>query len=171
MKKKIADIIISIMLFFTGVCLLFWADKVIEIVTILLGSIIILYGVKSIIKYVKNKTGSVVTLTTGVSSIIVGIILLIKQTIIADTISFIVGIFMIISSIGSLVNNIEQKGRHFGMGLGLSITGIIIGALCIVGKLLIPNIILQFMGVLLIVYGVTNLINSIIAPLISNKNN
>ena len=170
MKKKIADILLSVLLFATGVCLLFWSDEVIKVVTILLASVIMLYGVRTIIKYIRFEPKSAVSLASGIISIVVGVILLFKQTIIADTISFIVGIFIIMSSIGNLITAVEQKGKNYTMGLGLSITGIVIGILCIIGKLLIPNIVLQFIGVLLIIFGVTNFINVLISPITRNKN-
>ena len=170
MKKKIGDLLLSILLFVIGVCLLFWSEEVIKVVTILLGSVIILYGVRTIIKYIRLEPKSTILLSTGIVSIIIGIILLIKQTIIADTISYIVGIFIIMSSLGNLMNTIELKSNNYVMGIGLSITGIVIGALCIICKLLLPNIILQFMGVLLIIFGVTNFINALISPIIGNKN-
>ena len=164
MKKKIADIILSLLLFVVGICLLFWSDEVIKVVTILLGSIFILYGIRAIIKYYKLEPRSILLLSIGIISIVIGIILLFRQNIISEIISFIVGIFIIISSIGSLTNALEFRNHNYMIGIGLSITGIIIGILCIIGKLLIPNIVLQFMGVLLIIYSVTSIINTLVMP-------
>ena len=59
---------------------------------------------------------------------------------------------------------IEQHGNNYALNIGLSITGIVIGILCVIGKLLIPNIVLEFMGVLLIIFSVTNVINALITP-------
>ncbi len=162
MKKKISDILLSLLLFIIGICLLFWSDEVIKAVSILLGSLFILYGVMTIIKYFKTEPRSVLLISIGIISIVIGIILLFRKNIITETISFIVGIFIIISSIGSLTNAIEQKSKNYMIGIGLSVTGIIIGVLCVLGKILIPNIILEFMGVLLIIYSVTSVINTIV---------
>lgn len=164
MKKKISDILLSLLLFIIGICLLFWSDEVIKAVSILLGSLFILYGVMTIIKYFKTEPRSVLLISIGIISIVIGIILLFRKNIITETISFIVGIFIIISSIGSLTNAIEQKSKNYMIGIGLSVTGIIIGVLCVLGKILIPNIILEFMGVLLIIYSVTSVINTIVIP-------
>ena len=139
MKKKISDILLSLLLFIIGICLLFWSDEVIKAVSILLGSLFILYGVMTIIKYFKTEPRSVLLISIGIISIVIGIILLFRKNIITETISFIVGIFIIISSIGSLTNAIEQKSKNYMIGIGLSVTGIIIGVLCVLGKILIPN--------------------------------
>ena len=165
MKKKLGDILLSVLLFVIGVCLLYWSDEVIRVVTILLGSIFILYGIITIVKYLRSEPRSVLSLSIGIISIIIGIILLFKQTIISEIISFVVGIFIIIASIGNLTNAIEEKGKNYTIGIGLSITGIVIGILCVIGKLLIPNIMLEFMGVLLIIFSVTSVINTLISPI------
>ncbi len=164
MKKKLGDLLLSLILFTIGVCLMFWAGEVIRIVTILLGSIFILYGLITLFRYIKYEPKSVLSLTIGILSIIIGIILLVRQNIISEIISFIVGIFIVITSIGSLTNTIEQKGKNYTIGIGLSIAGIVIGVLCIIGKLLIPSIILQFMGVLLVIFSVINIINTLVSP-------
>ena len=44
----------------------------------------------------------------------------------------------------------------------LSIIGIIIGIMCIVGKFLVPDIIVTYIGVMLILYSVISIINIII---------
>ena len=164
MKKKFEGLIISLLLFGVGICLLYWADKVIEIVSIILGSILVLYGIKKIYRYIKYDPKSNFSLVVAIISLIIGIVLLIKMNIIADTFSIIVGTFIISTCIGGLINSLEQKKSNYKINAGLSVTGIIIGTLCIIGKILVPNIILQFMGVLLIVYGVVNFINIIIVP-------
>ena len=164
MKKKFGDLVLSVFLFVIGICLLYWSDEVIMVVTILLGSTFILYGIITLIKYLRANPKSILSIMIGVLSIIIGIILLFRQTIISEIISFIVGLYIIITSIGSLMLAIEQHGNNYALNIGLSITGIVIGILCVIGKLLIPNIVLEFMGVLLIIFSVTNVINALITP-------
>ena len=103
-------------------------------------------------------------LVSGIISIVIGVVLLLKPTIIADTLSFVIGILIIIICIGSISNALEVKGASYKISIGLAITGIVIGILCVVGKIFIPNIILEFVGVLLIIFSVTGIINAIITP-------
>ena len=85
MKKKISDILLSLLLFIIGICLLFWSDEVIKAVSILLGSLFILYGVMTIIKYFKTEPRSVLLISIGIISIVIGIILLFRKNIIKHT--------------------------------------------------------------------------------------
>jgi uncharacterized membrane protein HdeD (DUF308 family) len=43
----------------------------------------------------------------------------------------------------------------------LSCIGVFIGLMCIVGKFLLPDMIIKYVGILLIVYGIINIINFI----------
>ena len=164
MKKKIGDILLSLLLFALGVCLLFCPGSVIKVTSILLGSIFILYGIISVIRYVNDDPKSTANLISGIISIVIGVVLLLRPTIIAETLSFVIGILIIIMCIGSIASALEVKGASYKISIGLAITGIVIGVLCLLGKILIPNIILEFIGVMLIIFSVVSIINAIITP-------
>ena len=66
--------------------------------------------------------------------------------------------------VGSIGSALEVKGASYKISIGLAITGIVIGILCVLGKILIPNIILEFIGVMLIIFSVVSIINAIITP-------
>ena len=164
MKKKIGDILLSLLIFALGVCLLFWPGSVIQVTSILLGSIFVLYGIISVIRYIKDDPKSVMNLVSGILSIVVGVVLLLRPTIIAETMSFIIGILIVIMCIGSIANALEVKGASYKISIGLAIAGIVVGVLCVIGKILLPNIILELIGVLLIIFSVISIINAVITP-------
>ena len=160
MKKKLGDLLVSALLLFIGICLLFWAENVIKSISIVLGGAFILYGGFHIYKYVKDDPKSTISLVGAVALVTVGLIILIRPNIISEIISFVIGAFIIITCIGSLSRSLENKKNDDSkLNMWLSIIGLVIGILCVIGKLLIPNVILQFMGILLIIYGVINIIN------------
>ena len=165
MKKRIEDIIISIGLFIVGLCMLLWAEKVTNLVSIIFGILIILYGIFAAISYFKNEEKTTIYMIYAIVFIVMGTVLVSKPEIMAEIISFIIGIYILLSSIATIKLVLDNKqAKNYNISLGLSIAGIIISILCIIGKLLIPNIILQFVGLLLIVYGVINIINAVVVP-------
>ena len=164
MRKKIEDILLSVLLLALGVCLLFWPGNVIKVTSILLGSIFLLYGIVLVIRYVREEPKSAMNLVSGIISIVIGVVLYLRPTIISEIFSFIIGILIIIMCIGSIANSLEFKKDNYKISVGLAIAGIVIGILCVLGKILIPNIILEFVGVLLIIFSVVNIINAIITP-------
>ena len=165
MKEKIVDILISICLFIVGMCLLLWAEKVTNTVSIILGCVMIVYGIYEAFNYYKSTDKNVIDVIFAIILIACGIILVVKPSIVTELISIVIGAYILLSSIVRLRIALEvKKLTNYNLGFGLSICGIVIGILCIVGKLLIPNIALQFVGVMLMVYSITNIINVIALP-------
>ena len=162
MKKLGSEIVFSILMFIIGICLLLWGQKLLDIITIVFGSLLILYGLYNLISALKNKSKDKNTLTIIYSLIVlvIGIVLVVKPNILSLVISFIVGIYIVISSIASLSLAINAKNSsNYKLQIGLSIVLLVIGILCIVGKFLVPGIILQFVGLMLIIYSIINIIN------------
>ena len=165
MKDKVVDVFISLCLFIVGISLLLWAEKVTNTVSLILGIIMILYGLFIAFNYYKSKEKKSIEVIVSIVFMVSGIILVVKPSIISELISIVIGIYVIISSIIKLRNVLDNKeSNNYNIGFGLSILGIVLGILCIVGKLLIPNIVLQFVGVVLMIYGITNIINTLVLP-------
>ena len=165
MSKKLKDIILSLGLLVVGICLLLWAEKVTNTVSIILGIVAIIYSLTILVPAFKNKKGENSQIAIAAILFIAGLVLLIKPGIIGETISFVIGIFIIITSASKLKDNLDlKKNKNNNLGLILTIIGLIIGLLCILGKLIIPDLVLKFIGVMLIIYSATNIINSIILP-------
>ncbi len=166
--KKIEEVATSLALLFVGVSLFLWAEKVTNLVSIILGVIMLLYSLFLLISIRKDLSNNKGELTLAIILLIGGIVLLVKPEIIKETISFVIGIFIIITSISKLnvaINN--SKKTRSKTGVYLSILGIVLGLLCLLGKLIIPDIVLKFVGFLVIVYSLSNIINTILLP--SNK--
>ena len=69
---------------------------------------------------------------------------------------------MSIKNIGNALENKESPNYKLAVGLGIA--EMIIGVLCVLGKMLIPNIVLRFVGLLLVIYGIINIIGAVITP-------
>ena len=165
MKEKIVDIFISLCLFIVGMSLLLWAEKVTNTVSQILGATMIIYGLYIAFNYYRSKDKKSADVILAIILIVCGIILVVKPSIVTELISIVIGAYVILASIVRLRFVLEVKeNTNYKLGYGLSILGIILGILCIVGKLLIPNIVLQFVGIILIIYGITNIINIVMLP-------
>ena len=165
MQRKLSESLVSICMAIFGVCLVAWADNVTNIISMLLGIVVIVYGVTRIINYLHDKD-NITDLIFGILVLVIGGVLVFRASFLKELISFIIGIYILISSASSFVyvmkNNKENKNSII-----LSIIGIVIGLLCILGKFLIPDIMLQLVGILMIIYGVVNIVNIF---LIDNNN-
>ncbi len=170
-NNKINEVLMYICILLLGVILIVWADKVTNTVSILLGILAIIYAASKIIYYFKNKERVIadnLELIYAIIILVIGLVLIIKVNFLKELISFIIGIYILLSSIIKLSENINL-GKSLNTKLTgpviLSILGILIGILCIAGKFILPNAIVIYIGIMLIVYSII----SIISLIMTNK--
>ena len=168
MKKKILnDIVVDGFILILGISLVVWADKVTNIVSILLGVMAILYGIIVFVNYFKKQDklfSDTMMFTYGIVLFVMGIILIFKVEFLKELISFVIGIYITLTSAMRLHETITvSRASNIKMtpALVLSIVGIVVGLLAITLKLIFPDLIVQYIGVLLIIYSVVNIINVI----------
>ena len=157
-KKLVAPLVIDVIMLAIGICLLLWADKVISAISIAIGSIFMLYSVFNFLSYAraKEKTANDVTkIITGIALAIAGVFLILHTGFILELISFIVGIFIIIESMIRLQDAIlvRKINPNYKTPLALAMIGVVCGVLCIVGKIMVPEVIMQLLGAMLIVFA------------------
>lgn len=157
-----------ICLLLLGVSLVIWADKVTTIASIILGIVAILYGVIACVNYFRNQDKLMndrLTFIYGIVIMVIGFVLIFKVEFLKELISFIIGIYIIFTSciklhesitIGKKIN-VKLKGATI-----LAIVGIIIGILCIAGKFLIPDMVVKYIGILLVIYSVISIVQLVL---------
>ena len=160
MNKKFINVVLTLFVFIFGLSLFLWSDKVTNLMSIIFGILLIIYGLLNSYVYIKSKNKRIINISTSVISLVIGIILVAKPTIVSEIISFIIGGYIVLSSLNLLLDALELKNNN--IIIGLSIVGIIIGIFCILGKILIPNILLSMIGLLLMIYCVIYVIDSIL---------
>ena len=161
MKEKITDIIMAILVILFGLFLVIWADEVTNAMSIVIGILIILYGIRKIYEYFTFKvdTGNIII---GIISIVFGLFLTINLSFIKELISFIIGIYILLISINSLITILKLNSvAKYNKSIILTVIGIIIGFLCIIGKFIIPDLFLRFTGIMIIGFGIINILNTI----------
>ena len=163
-KEKISAVLFNFGILLVGISLILWADKVTNIVSIVLGCLIVFYGIINIVNYFKVKAkefGDSMHFVYGIFIVVIGSVLIFRVNFLKELVSFIVGIYILLASIIKLYDYFVNK-KNNNIKLTSSLIGIVIGILCIVGKFLLPDIILNFIGYMLVIYSLVDTSNLII---------
>ena len=157
-KSILAPSLVDVIMLVLGICLLIWADEVVNTISIAIGSLFILYAAYNIIAFFRAEKRSSATtkLIAGIAMIIAGIFLITQTSFIKELISFIVGIFIVIESMFRLQDSFEIRKHNKDAAkwpLILSCIGLVCGVLCILGKLMLQDLFLQILGVMLIIFS------------------
>ena len=159
-KISIASIIMSIVL---GVLFIMFPEKCITYVSLAIGASLIILGVISIIGFLINRSGAF-TLSLGIVSAIVGIIVCAKYQAIISIIVIILGILILASGIFNLFTSIKAIVSSLVFGwitLALSIVTCVFGVIAITKSGALTVTIVQFIGVALIVYAIMDILSFI----------
>ena len=157
---------INVVLLALGICLLIWADKVTSLISIAIGALFLVYAVYNFIAWyrVENRNmGDNAKLITAIALGVSGAFLIIEKDFLKELISIVLGIFLLIESIFRLQDALNSKkfNPNYKNALILAIIGVVCGALCIFGKIIVPDLVVQVIGVLLIVFAVSDMTGGI----------
>lgn len=157
-KTFLAPALIDIIMLILGISLLIWADKIVNGISMAIGGLFILYAAYNFIAFYRSdkKASDSTKLIAGIAMVIAGIFLITQTSFIKDIISFVVGIFIIFESMIRLQDSLKLRKLNKDAAkipLISSCISLICGVLCIMGKILIPDIFLQILGVMLIIFS------------------
>ena len=157
---------INVILLALGICLLIWADKVTSLISIAIGALFLVYAVYNFIAWyrVENRNmGDNAKLITAIALGVSGAFLIIEKDFLKELISIVLGIFLLIESIFRLQDALNSKkfNPNYKNALILAIIGVVCGALCIFGKIIVPDLVVQVIGVLLIIFAVSDMTGGI----------
>ncbi len=164
-KEKISEIASVLALFAVGVLLAIFADEILDWISVILGALAIAYSVITLLSYIKMKPKErhESTLLIIVLAAASGIVLISKSGFIREMISFVIGVYIIITSALqlSMILDFRRLTGTKTRSIILPVVGIIIGALCISGDILIPDELTRLTGVFLAIYSVVYLIGMV----------
>jgi len=157
---------INVILLALGICLLIWADKVTSLISIAIGALFLVYAVYNFIAWyrVENRNmGDNAKLITAIALGVSGAFLIIEKDFLKELISIVLGVFLLIESIFRLQDALNSKkfNPNYKNALILAIIGVVCGALCIFGKIIVPDLVVQVIGVLLIIFAVSDMTGGI----------
>lgn len=161
-RKFSMPIYMNIVLLALGIALVIWADKVTSLISIIIGATFLVLAAYNLIAYLRVENRDMKEIPKLVSAIALGIaggFLIIQNGLIKEVISIVVGIFLLIESIFRLQDALESKksNPNYKNPLILSIIGIVLGMLCIFGKIIIPDLMLQVFGIILIIFSIVDM--------------
>ena len=164
-KKALAPLIVDVILLAFGLFLLIWADKVVNVISYAIGGLFLLYALYNYIAFGRAEKKNYTTLIAAIGMTIAGGFLIFRASFIQEIISFIVGVILILSSMFRLQDTLKLRKENKDAAkwpIILAIICLVCGILCILGKVLIPNIFLQILGVMLIIFSIADIANIII---------
>ena len=161
-KLSINNLIYALIFLVFGIFLLTGTETIIGIVSKVVGSIFVIIGiVKAIIYiYMKGKVGdySINDLLIGLIAIFCGVILIIYSEALSFAIRIIIGLWILFSSINRIILAISIKRElQDGFWVYLS-TGLV---MFISGILLITGLFSQILGVFVIIYAISEIVDYI----------
>lgn len=161
----LSELLTFFCIFALGICLTIWADKVTDVGSIFLGILAIVYGIIVFVNYFRNKKKVIndrLSFLFGIVILVIGFVLVIRTDFLKELISFIIGIYVILTSSFKLcecISIMKKTKTKMTTSIILSSIGIFVGLLCILGKLIIPNVIVSYIGILIIIYSIVSIIN------------
>lgn len=156
------SIITSVVILVLGIFLFIQPDTIINMISIILGGIIIVPGIISLVDYFKNKNQA--SLISGIVTMLIGLILIINTKLVAGILPFILGIYFIISGITRLQYALQLKKQkiNYTTSLVFSLLIIICGALFIINPFGGALVITKVMGIFMVIYSLLDLANTIV---------
>lgn len=170
MLKKVFNISIisSLLLFLFGLVLAVNAEGFIKSITVAIGVVLLLIGVFPVIdyfRYRKEGLGASVGLISGIFSIVCGLMLLINEDLLMILIPVFIGVWMIINGINKIQVSFEIKDlgeKSWIITFIYSILIIVLGGYFIVNPISGANTVTSFIGIILCIYAVLDIIDCII---------
>ncbi len=162
-KKDKSSIVASIMFFILGICLFINPGEMIKFITYIIGIILVVYGSIKLYNYYKFKDSiSNIQLTLGITTIVLGLIVMFCNGIIELAIRLVMGGFILANGLNKLIValNGKETNNKWKELLIISII-LIIGGLYIILK---SNIVLSTIGLILIIYSTIDIISYIMYP-------
>ena len=157
-KKTLGDIFFSIVIAILAGILIFKADEMINMATLILGITFIIYSIYNLFCDIKATKKSLISISKGIIILVLGILLVIHPSFINDFITLVIGIYILLVNISNLLHPNNNKV----ITKIISIIGIIVGLLCVVGKFLPINFIFQLTGMFLLVSSIINIVETIL---------
>jgi uncharacterized membrane protein HdeD (DUF308 family) len=160
-KSSWTDVVVSLLFILFGIMLISRPESIMSVVSILLGAICVVTGVLKGIDYYATDKQDNYLLAIAIAMIITGIIIMFCADIIFSFFRILIAIWIIYSGIVNLQTTIvwkDYKSRLWILTLLLAIAMIIGGIYILINN----GAMLQIVGGIIVVYGIIDIIESII---------
>lgn len=157
------SLISSVVMLVLGIMLLIKPDFIINVVSTVIGLVILIPGIVSLVDYFKTKYNA--NLIIGVVACVIGIIFIFNSKFVSSILPFLLGIYFIINGISKLQYGMELRKNKVANYMPSIITPLL---LLVCGILLMVNpfggalAITKVLGIFMIIYSGLDIYNAII---------
>ena len=156
-KISLASVVLSLIL---GIVFIAFPAQVMTYLSLFLGIAMIVLGVTAVVTFIVNKSSSF-TLVLGILAVILGIVVCTQYKTIISIMVIMLGIFILASGIFNIFTafKIIASSLVFGwVTLFMSVATAVLGVVAITRSGSFSEAVVQFIGVALIVYAVSDII-------------
>ena len=160
-KSGTADIIISILFIILGIFLIVETELITSLISIVIGGLCLVIGIIRVVSYIKEKSENSSLLSTSILLIISGIVIMFFTHIILDFFRIGLSIWIIYTGVMNIIRLVSWKEYKSKLWITTLILALILLGIGLY-MLFSPNAIMQTIGIVVIVYGVIDIIANVI---------
>lgn len=165
-KYSITSIIMSLLFIIVGIIMIIFPNIIVSSIMIMIGVVLIIVGAFTIINSLKDKGdfgGYSYDFALGVMSLIFGIVMVANPNLLVSVLPILIGAWIIFQSLLKLQLSIKVKnlgGKTWSLILIMSILTTILGVVLVINPFGAVNTIMVLLGSLIILYGVSDIIET-----------
>lgn len=158
-KVTASKIFASVLSIVFGLVLLIWSDAAITIICQVFGAFLVIAGIVMVVSFLIDRDGiaSVMSVIGGAVAIVLGAYIFAKPAGLAKFFAIILGIIILINGVIDIKEAVTMAQRHYPKWYLSLIIGIVIsilGLLAVFRPMGLANVIVSFIGVVLILNGI-----------------
>ena len=162
-----SSLLSSIVLAFLGILLFFKSELAIDIISYVVGGVLVAIGVIALLKYIVNSKSGVkneLDIVYGVCITILGIVVITNPNGLASIIPFVIGIVMIISSAAKISYGFDLKRHNNQLWKStalVSLITLIVGLLLVFNPFAAADYAVKVVGILIFVSAVLDIVTTV----------
>ncbi len=163
-KHDWALIVGGVLVFIMGIMVMAWPGASLVSIAIMAGAVLIVAGVADFVSYgqVSGTPGAGWLIANGICDVVLGMLFVIYPVATAAMLPWLAGIFVICYSVFAIITAIGIRGTFSSWGWLLA-TGVV-GLLCGIMFIAMPESFVVFLGIFLLMRGVTMTVEGIVLP-------
>lgn len=150
-KKENNNILTPIIYLIVGIILAFKSNEAVKLVIYIIGILVIVYGIKSLVTYLRSKDeieyGNI-SLGVSIVSIVIGILIMALSGVLEASIRYVIGFFLLFMGISRLMMSFS-----FGTLKSINTVGNVLLIVLGLYSIFFSNVVLVIIGWFLIVYA------------------
>lgn len=162
-KMKANDLISSLIFVVIGLVLLIWPGTSTQVVCMVLGGVLLAYGVIQIVMYLFAKEKTLYhqgMLVLGIILSVIGAWILLKPEMIIAAVPVIMGIIIVMHGVHNIVQGLQLKGMDYEkwwIAFALGIVTVALGSILIYNPFSVVNTVVRVIGAFLIYDGISRI--------------